>query len=116
MSDRFLINLPSPSTLEQINDKARLADLAGEAGIPIPATVALTGSIDLRARLETLSFPVIIKGRTSYRWRDQFSSGLKGYRVDSLQEASELAERLLNQGLSLIAQSLIPGPNTSHCK
>jgi predicted ATP-grasp superfamily ATP-dependent carboligase len=56
---------PGPETLQIAHDKAALATLAIEHGVPVPRTAAVCESTDLQAVARHVGFPAVVKARVS---------------------------------------------------
>jgi predicted ATP-grasp superfamily ATP-dependent carboligase len=87
-----LAALPFPDfeTVRMAHDKAALAALASEKGIPIPKTVVMRDPDDLEGAIRHVGLPAVVKARMSRfplggQWRD-------GGAVRYVGTASELAE------------------------
>jgi len=115
-SFRFVI--ADASLVEDLLDKARFQDLAQRHGLPVPPArqfhpVAVEpGHLDL-------AFPVVIKPLTRLeRWTETF--GLrKALEVKDVDALRALWPQLLDAGVDVLAQQLIPGAETQiesyHC-
>lgn len=60
--------LPSPEALRTAFDKGETVRLAASLGVPVPATVSPTDLEDLERIGPGLSYPVVVKPRTSELW------------------------------------------------
>jgi D-aspartate ligase len=118
LAQSFRFVIADAALVEDLLDKARFADLAQRYGLPVPQArhfhpVAIEPD-DL-----DLAFPIIVKPLTRLeRWNDIF--GLrKALDVANLDALRALWPRLLDAGVDLLAQRLIPGPETQiesyHC-
>ena len=118
LAEAFRFVIADAPLIEDLIDKAKFAALAERLGLPVPATrqfhpVAIEpGDLDLR-------FPVIIKPLTRLdRWNDAF--GLrKALDARDTEALRALWPRLLDVGVDLLAQVLIPGAEAQiesyHC-
>jgi predicted ATP-grasp superfamily ATP-dependent carboligase len=107
-----LAALPFPDfeTVQIAHDKAALAALASEKGIPIPKTVVMRDPADLEGAIKHVGLPAVVKARMSRfplggQWRD-------GGAVRYVRTASELAEALRAVGERVpcpLVQEHIPG-------
>jgi predicted ATP-grasp superfamily ATP-dependent carboligase len=118
LSEAFRFVIADAPLVEDLLDKARFQTLAERHGLPVPRTwhfhpvAAEPDDLDL-------IFPVIIKPLTRLeRWNDSF--GLrKALDVKDADALHALWPQLLDAGVDLIAQELIPGAETQiesyHC-
>jgi CelD/BcsL family acetyltransferase involved in cellulose biosynthesis len=115
-SFRFVI--ADAALVEDLLDKARFQDLAQRFGLPVPQArhfhpvATEPGDLDV-------AFPVVIKPLTRLeRWNDVF--GLrKALEVKDVEALRALWPQLLDAGVDLLAQHLIPGAEAQiesyHC-
>jgi D-aspartate ligase len=108
----FRILLPDPALVEELVDKGRFASLAKRLSLPVPPTRRLDpnrgdpGQIDLR-------FPLILKPLT--RGEDWAAIGGEGkaLMVPSPAALRDLWPRLAAASTRLLAQEMIPGPESA---
>ena len=101
---RFVVS--DADLVEDLTDKARFAQLCARVGLPAPrATVLPEG---LRDAADALRFPVVIKPVTHAH---RFGPG-KAARVATPDELVALWQRIERPGLQVVAQELVPGPET----
>jgi predicted ATP-grasp superfamily ATP-dependent carboligase len=112
----YLFNLPSPELINQISDKYKQFLLASNTGISLPATYKISSASDLDKVLNELVFPVFIKALDVNIWRKLIGGTTKGFVVNDPSELKEKITLLLNKGLEIILQEIIPGPDTQHFK
>jgi D-aspartate ligase len=111
LAQAFNFVLAEPELVENLVDKGRFQALAEQLGLPVPATLRLyptkgpaPGNFDLR-------FPVILKPlNRSKTWAETF--GAKAAQVDSIEDLRNLWPRLVEIGADLLAQEMIPGPES----
>lgn len=114
LAEHFRFVIPDADLVEDLMDKARFLDLAAKLDLPVPASRHLVPETD---DLELdLDFPVIIKPLT----RDDRNEGwvtiggsAKAIRVDTPEDFRRHIPYLRNAGIPLLAQSLVPGPETA---
>ena len=115
-SFRFVI--ADATLVEDLLDKARFQDLAQRHGLPVPPARQFHPVAVEPDDLE-LAFPVVIKPLTRLeRWNDTF--GLrKALEVKDVDALRALWPQLLDAGVDLLAQQLIPGAEAQiesyHC-
>lgn len=74
LEDIAALPFPDAETIQQAHDKAALAALAQEHGVPVPRTVVIRDSADLETAIRRIGFPAVVKARVSRvgvagRWR-----------------------------------------------
>ena len=110
----FRFAIADASLVEDLVDKARFRTLAERLQLPVPATRRLhpVGSeppADLNLR-----FPLIVKPLT--RWVEDWGplgGPAKALQVDTRAALRDLWPRLVTQGVDVLAQEMIPGPESS---
>lgn len=110
------LNLAEDRLLKAVADKYTQAELATEAGIPIPKTWNLNGPENLKAVKPYLRWPMIIKGREVNAWRTAFGGNVKGFVVKNHEEFEMRLNDAFRSGVPVIAQEIIEGPDTRHFK
>src|SRR5439155_18200364 len=108
---RFVI--PEARLVEDLVDKARFQELAARLGLPVPPARALfpaQGPPPVQLDLEP---PLILKPLTRRpdRWEPVVGNG-KAIRLESAEALHDLWPRLAKAGMTVMAQALIPGPET----
>ncbi len=116
LEQSFLMNVPDAPLLESIADKYLQYELARDADIPVPATVVLETRSDVVQLRQGFPFPAFIKAREVTSWRREVGGSVKGFIANTPQELESQVDDLLARGLVVLAQELIPGPDTSHYK
>jgi D-aspartate ligase len=106
-SFRFVI--PEAGLVEDLVDKARFQTLAERLQLPVPATRRIhptagstPGDLDLR-------FPVIVKPLTRRKPWDAIAGASKAVRLETREALWTLWPRLVEVGMDLVVQELIPG-------
>jgi CelD/BcsL family acetyltransferase involved in cellulose biosynthesis/predicted ATP-grasp superfamily ATP-dependent carboligase len=118
LAEAFRFVIADAPLVEDLLDKARFQTLAQRHGLPVPAAQHFHPVASESDDFD-LAFPVIIKPLTRLeRWNDTF--GLrKAIEVKDLDALRALWPKLLDVGIDLIAQELIPGAETQiesyHC-
>lgn len=112
----FLWNLPDADIIEAIADKYQQYELACSSGIAAPATFLIEKRADLARLKESIPFPIFIKGREATSWRKTFGLAQKGLVARTADELEECFGALSAIDSGMLAQELIPGPDTSHYK
>lgn len=107
--------MPSRDAVAAAMDKRQQYRRAQIAGVPVMATHWPTTAAEVRALAPTLVYPVVVKPAVGHLWRATFRRE-KAIRVDDAAALLELFEGALAHGQPALVQSLIAGPNTSHCK
>ena len=105
---RFVV--PSAELVESLVDKAAFQQLASNLDLPVPPSTIIDVS-DAHGVIERLSYPVLVKPlRREASWRT-FSKG-KAELVDRQEDMATLLQAFGGRNDRLIAQTLIPGPET----
>lgn len=112
----FLFNQSPPELIDQISDKYSQFLLANASDIAVPSTFKITSEQELEKVLVKIPFPIFIKALDVNSWRKQIGSAAKGYVVVNKMELNKKVTFLLNLGLEVILQEIIPGPETNHFK
>jgi predicted ATP-grasp superfamily ATP-dependent carboligase len=105
--------VPNAELVEDLVDKARFQGLAERAGLPVPPTRRLNPTKGASLPETGLRFPIIVKPLT--RKTDQWvpiAGSNKALRVDDAQAFANLWKALSEAELPVMAQELIPGPET----
>jgi D-aspartate ligase len=108
---RFVV--PEADLVEDLVDKARFLALAERLGLPTPRARLLPAR-DAAASDLDLPFPVVAKPviRQWETWRP-LAGDAKAVEVRTAEELRGLAARLGAAGVDVLAQELIPGPETA---
>jgi predicted ATP-grasp superfamily ATP-dependent carboligase len=119
LAQRFRFHIADATSIDDLVDKFRFRALADRLGLPVPASGLLdtgTGPV-----LDTaLEFPIVVKPATrgDSRWGD-LERDQKALHVQDRTALEALWPRLESYGAPLLAQQLVPGPETSiesyHC-
>lgn len=104
--------LPGEELVEDLVDKVRFADLARRLGLPVPTTTVLLPQTDLPSP-DTLAFPVLLKPGVHLgdAWL-QVEPDAKALVVQTPAELAELWPRLRAFGGPVLAQEVVPGPES----
>ncbi|MEV0846524.1 ATP-grasp domain-containing protein [Streptomyces sp. NPDC049954] len=110
LAARFLLPDQPPGLAARVADKAELAGVCAEAGVPHPETVRPTGPAEAEAAARRLGPPVVAKW--SRPWLLPPGRGLRSTTVlRSPREAAALYERTPEAGSALLLQQFLPpGP------
>lgn len=119
LAEHYRLLIADAVTIDDLIDKFRFRALAQRLGLPVPASALLdaeTGPV----LGESLQFPVVVKPATrgDSRWGD-LEPDQKALHVPDPATLEAIWPRLASYGAPLLAQQLIPGPETSiesyHC-
>jgi predicted ATP-grasp superfamily ATP-dependent carboligase len=106
-------SVSAPARLvEQFADKAAFLDLVQRSSVPHPRTVVVADVRDLATIPDSELTGYFLKPCDSQAFSGRF--GLKGFPIADRRHAHMSIERATREGLSLLAQEVIPGPATSH--
>jgi D-aspartate ligase len=108
----FRFAIADQELVEDLVDKARFQVLAERLRLPVPPAQRLHSTAD--ARDVKLRFPIIVKPLTRRPeiWKAVVESG-KALRIDTAEEFRLVWPKLSASGVEILAQELIPGPETS---
>ena len=119
LSEDYRLLIANPDTIEDLIDKFRFRVLAERLDLPVPPSALLDA--DTGPVLEgALRFPVVVKPATrgDSRWGD-LEPDQKALHVPDAATLEALWPQLAAYGAPLLAQQLVPGPETSiesyHC-
>jgi predicted ATP-grasp superfamily ATP-dependent carboligase len=109
----FRFTVPDAELVEDLVDKSRFQALAEREGLPVPATRRLSPGRGSRLEDVDLRFPIIVKPitRRTEAWVPIAKSN-KALRVEDHAALAALWSRLAEADLEVLAQELIPGPET----
>ncbi|MCG5242661.1 ATP-grasp domain-containing protein [Azospirillum doebereinerae] len=108
----FRFTLADAELVETLVDKARFQALAEALDLPVPRTRRLRPGPGSEAPELDLRYPLIVKPLTRRPPWDSIEGLGKAIRIDSPAELRALWPRLIPVGIDLLAQELIPGPET----
>lgn len=112
----FLFNISSKEIINNIIDKKIQYELAKNVGVNISDTYYVESWQDVLAIKGRVRFPIIIKGRYSFKWREELGGVFKGFKINNQKELEEKCRVALNRNIPIIIQKVILGPNTNHFK
>ncbi|MCM8736327.1 ATP-grasp domain-containing protein [Azospirillum sp. A1-3] len=108
----FRFALAEADLVETLVDKGRFQELAERLDLPVPRTRRLSPLPGSEAPDLDLRYPVIVKPLTRRPPWDEIEGLGKAIRLDGPEELRALWPRLIPVGIDLLAQELIPGPET----
>jgi D-aspartate ligase len=113
LSEALRFVVPPAELVEDLVDKARFHVLAERLDLPVAPTRRLDPGRGSSPADVDLRFPIVIKPltRRTDRWTP-IAGDSKALRIDSPDALRELWPRLEQAGLEVLAQELIPGPET----
>ena len=112
----YYINLPEDVLLEQITDKYKQYILAEKNSIPVPRTFKPESIEDIKLISSQNLFPYFIKALDVTSWRKEFGGSKKGFVANNEDELKKVLSEIINKGLKVIVQEIIPGADTNHYK
>jgi D-aspartate ligase len=106
-------SVSAPSrVVEQFSDKASFLEIVERFSVPHPHTVPVHGAGDLDVLDEERLTDYFLKPRDSQSFSARF--GVKGFRIPDRPAAEATIQQAADEGFSLLAQEVIPGPPTAH--
>lgn len=100
------LTLPSRETVHTLSDKALFQDFAEREGFPVPKSVIFKGQADLQS-LRKLNMPLVIK--PSDKLLVLAGRVERAVRVNTFEQAAEVATRMIAQVRALVIQEWIEG-------
>ncbi len=115
--ERFTVLVPPGDSVRAVEDKARLAALAGASGLATPSErlIDFTALDGWRAAAEAIEAPYILKPATTGDYETlSFPGKLKVYVVEDAAALEPILERIAEAGYrgQMLLQELIPGDDT----
>jgi D-aspartate ligase len=111
LAQAFRFVIADPALVTNLVDKSRFRALAERLRLPVPATRKIDPKTESAADLD-LAFPVIIKPLMRCPSWDAIADAHKALQVDTPAALQELWPRLVALGQEVLAQELVPGPET----
>lgn len=107
----FRFAIAEQELVEDLVDKARFQELAERLALPVPPAQRLSSSADWAEF--NLLFPIVVKPltRRPELWKAVVKSG-KALRIDTAEDFRRMWPQLRTSGVDLLAQELIPGPES----
>jgi D-aspartate ligase len=105
----FRVQLPPKAIVPVLADKTAFQRFAEKEGLPVPRSVVLRDRSELQL-LDELTPPLVIKPASKALVLN--SDIERAVRVETLAQAREVAERIVERARGLIAQEWIDGPDT----
>jgi predicted ATP-grasp superfamily ATP-dependent carboligase len=112
LAKAFRFALPETGFIEQMVDKARFQRLAEALSLPVPRTRVLHPRPGSQPPDLELRYPLVVKPLTRRQSWAAIEQGAKAVRIDRADDLGALWPRLTAAGLDLLAQEMIPGPES----
>jgi D-aspartate ligase len=114
LREAFRFVVPDAELVEQLVDKSRFQQLAARLDLPVPAARVINPGDPLPGDDFEIPFPLVLKPlvRIPPRWEPLAGPG-KAKLVETLAELRELWPRITAANLAILAQELVPGPESS---
>ncbi len=106
---RVALPLASEAALDIAVSKARTMAVAAEMGIATPRSIVVTDLADVRAALDEVGRPAVIKPVQSWVERDGIGTRLTSEAVRSDEEAKRSLDYILSAGGQAVIQQWLPG-------
>jgi predicted ATP-grasp superfamily ATP-dependent carboligase len=106
---RVALPLASEAALDIAVSKARTMALAAEMGIAVPRSIPVTDLDDIRAALDDVGLPAVIKPVQSWVERDGAGTRLTSEVVLSVEDAKKSLDYILSAGGQAVIQQWLPG-------
>lgn len=113
----YYFNIPSAETVDAVLDKRKFADLAQKLGLPVPWSMAPASIDELRASLDRITYPCIIKpAHKEDWWTPRFREVLGAYRKAiecySREELLDYYGKVLRVSPKPLLQELVEGDDS----
>jgi len=109
----YCLAIPEHHVLNRVMDKAALAKIATDAGIPCPRTAVVSDLSELIAESQNVGFPCIVKPVKSVHWREgnhwKTIGGRKAFRAENEIELERQYARIAQVRSEALLQEWIPG-------
>ncbi|MEL7158076.1 MAG: carboxylate--amine ligase, partial [Actinomycetota bacterium] len=113
LSAYYRIVLPPTASIELLMDKARFHAFAVENGFRVPDTTVLSNRADAEAAAGALPYPCILKPTVrTPAWNR--ATAIKAFVVGGPDELLRRYDEHQHLAETMLAQELIPGPETAH--
>ena len=109
LEQRTALPLASEAALNIAVNKERTLSLAKNLGIAVPRTVALSDTRDLRAALDHIGYPAVIKPAWSWAQRDGVGTRLSCAAVSDLGEGQRVVDAIRMAGGRAVIQQWLSG-------
>jgi predicted ATP-grasp superfamily ATP-dependent carboligase len=110
----FALTTPPAEVIGKTQNKRRLLEIAGPAGIPVPETYFPVDVAELPDIARRISYPAVIKPVYSPDWKrpeiTRVFGRVKALRVTEAGELVDSCERLLALASEFMVQEIVPGP------
>lgn len=116
LKEHFLFNIPFVGLLKKITNKYSQYELALNAQVDVPKTQIIDEPGAVSQVQQMLDFPVFAKGLDVSAWRKKVSRTIKGFEIRDAKELEEKLAPIVKEGVSVLIQEIIPGPDTNHFK
>jgi len=113
LAQAFRFALPAADFIEQLVDKARFQRLSEARALPVPRTRALHPTPGSQPPELDLRYPLIVKPLTRLASWATIEPGGKALALGAADDLAALWPRLTAAGIDLLAQELIPGPESA---
>ncbi len=113
LAPAFRFILPQATLVEQLVDKARFQQLAQGLDLPVPRARLLHPRPGSGPPQLDLRYPLIVKPLTRLESWSEIEQGGKAVQLDGEDDLRALWPRLIEAGIDLMAQEMIPGPESA---
>lgn len=109
LEQRVCIALAKEPALEIALNKGRTLEIARQLGLNVPRAVIIRGVSEVKAALNEIGLPAVIKPVQSYIWNEQQVVALKCKLVTTHEEARHIVTELTNAGATVLFQQFLSG-------
>jgi predicted ATP-grasp superfamily ATP-dependent carboligase len=109
LEKRVCIALAGEPALKIALNKERTLEVARQLGLHVPQAVTVKGVSEVKAALDEIGLPAVVKPVQSWVWNEQAGVGLKGKLVTTPTEARRIVEELTSPGVVVLFQQFLSG-------
>lgn len=106
------LEIPDATLLDSLQNKFLQFEVCVQNDINAPSTFILNDNLEI----ESLPYPVFLKGLEVNSWRKHYGGSLKGFVIENSEELKIWMEDHPYKEVETIVQSLIIGPDENHFK
>lgn len=114
--EHFQVNVSSAEIINEINDKAKLYDLALKAEVAVPKTLLVTSVTDLEKARDKVAYPVFVKAQNVTLWRIHVSGSTKGFVADNEDELLQIVTDIVSKDVPVLLQEIIQSADHENVK
>lgn len=110
LEPHFLFSISPEKLINNIIDKQAQYELVKTLHFNIPTTHYPQSLDELYFIKNQLQYPLIIKGRYSFAWREKFGGSFKGFVISDFDKLTGVCKTLFDERVPFLLQKIIEGP------